>query len=82
MMKFFCQIGANPGASDGKRSAEQLLTRVMRNDFLIRALRSKPTPLVSIIMVDLYSIIIIHIHSFVSYGMLLQNPNLTFWHNS
>lgn len=25
---------------EGKRSAEQLLTRVMRNDFLIRALRS------------------------------------------
>ena len=32
-----------PAEEGKKRSAEQLLTRVMRNDFLIRALRSPST---------------------------------------
>ena len=34
---------AVPAEEGKKRSAEQLLTRVMRNDFLIRALRSPST---------------------------------------
>ena len=34
---------AVPAEEGKKRSAEQLLTRVMRNDFLIRALRSSST---------------------------------------
>ena len=33
-------VAAVPAEEGKKRSAEQLLTRVMRNDFLIRALRS------------------------------------------
>ena len=36
-------VAAVPAEEGKKRSAEQLLTRVMRNDFLIRALRSSST---------------------------------------